>query len=89
MRNKSILELPINNPSDVRFFFVKLMSDEGLNLHPDTPFASYYDHSREFRSAATFSSEEAKVLDAMMDKSFEVCEAAGTDIYEIALDLLN
>ena len=68
---------------DVRTFFKQLL-DENLNFHPDTPFEDYI--NCETRQD-TYTYEEAAVRNKLIDSCFEVCEATGIDIYEIAIEI--
>jgi len=84
--NESALQMgELKTVDDVKTFFTKLMKEDSLNLHPDTPFSDYVDK----QGKDTFTPEQAKKLDAMMDKAFEICDAAGVDIYSIGLDLFK
>lgn len=56
----------------------------GINFHPDTRADQYYGPD-----GRTFTDEQATTYDDLMDKAFTVCEAAGVDIYGLALDALN
>lgn len=56
---------------DVKLFFHHLINERKVNFHPDDDFANYVslkDHT------PTFSDEEVKIYNRLMDESFEVCE---------------
>lgn len=57
---------------DVADFSRYLVNDLNLVYHPDDPFTGVLDNPE----------LEAK-LDALMDQSFDVCEANGADIYAV------
>lgn len=68
---------------DVKLFFHHLINERKVNFHPDDDFANYVslkDHT------PTFSDEEVKIYNRLMDESFEVCEKASIDIYSIGMD---
>ena len=58
--------------------FVKwCVAEIGLGYHPDTPFGDYVDGD----GHASFSAEEAGLLDRLTDIAFEHC-----DPYEVGID---
>lgn len=68
----------INNLKDVEIF-AKQLHAMNLVFHCDDPFTDYINfETRE----PTFTPDEAARLDGLMAKCFEVCEAAGVDIYD-------
>lgn len=64
---------------DVSQFFNDLF-DEGVNAHPDEDFTQYINAET---GEDTFSPQEAELRNTLMSQSFEVCEAAGSDIYDL------
>ena len=70
--------LEIDNLDDVRKWFAELNSVFGLSWHPDDPFG-FGEEPEEI--------EEAARLDALMDKAFDVCDAAGVEIYALGLEV--
>lgn len=71
----------INTPEDVKRFFTALITG-GINFHPDTPFEDYTTKSGE----RSFTDEETAVLNAAMQKSFNV---PGVDPYETGLKIFR
>ena len=76
-------ESHITTVADVKAFFHHLVNERKLNFHPDDDFADYISLDDQ---TPTFSDEEVAVYNRLMDESFDICEAAGVDIYELALD---
>ena len=76
-------ESHITTVADVKAFFHHLVNERKLNFHPDDDFADYISLVDQ---TPTFSDEEVAVYNRLMDESFDICEAAGVDIYELALD---
>jgi hypothetical protein len=73
----------IININDVETFFHRLL-DEGLNLHPDEDFMNYVNTDT---SLPTYTNYEAVERNHQMELSFEVCEKANVDIYDLALEI--
>ena len=69
----------IKSPADVAQFFIYLVFERKVNIHPDDPFKDYVNENLE----PTFTTEEAECYDRMMETSFDICETYGVDIYEI------
>jgi hypothetical protein len=40
-RNMTTMPLTIVSEDDIQSFFTYLITEEGLNFHPDTPFSDY------------------------------------------------
>jgi len=78
-----IAELDINTTGDVRTFFEEL-ARVGWGFHPDTAMGEYVDRAS---GDGVFSDGDAAVLDAAMERAFDVCFAAGADIYLIAVEV--
>lgn len=57
----------------------------GMGFHPDNDFADYIKEDGE----KAFSSDEAKTLNEMTSKCFDICEKQNADIYALALDIIN
>lgn len=79
-------ESHITTIADVKAFFHHLVDERKVNFHPDDDFADYISLDDQM---PTFSDEEVAVYNRLMDESFDVCDAAGVDIYELALDELQ
>lgn len=75
---------PINikTEADIKAFFIWLVDDQYLNFHPDTPFENYVDYDTGKR---VYSDEAAVLLNALMDRCFEIKE----DVYEIGLEVFK
>lgn len=57
----------------------------GMGFHPDNDFADYIKENGE----KIFSDNEAKTLNEMTSKCFDICEKQNADIYALALDIIN
>lgn len=68
--------------ADVSSFFRWLHKDVSVIFHPDDDFTDYVDM---LDTSPTFSQSAAGLLNEAMSLCFEICEAAGKDIYEIGL----
>ena len=77
----------INTVDDVRTF-IREVKAEGLGdaFHPDNDFADYINTET---GKDTYELTEAWKRQDLLDKCFEVCEAAGMDIYDICLELVG
>lgn len=67
---------------DVVYFFEHLLYERHLSFHPDDDFNDYVSMET---GENTFSKEEAKIYNRLMEESFEVCEINDTEIYSIGL----
>lgn len=76
---------PFETEEEVRDFFSTLITEVDINLHPDTPFADYHNTQT---GEPSFDANEADVLDDLMDRAFDWAADSGSDIYEIALEVL-
>ena len=79
-------ESHITTVADVKAFFHHLVNERKLNFHPDDDFADYISLDDQ---TPTFSDEEVAVYNRLMDESFDICDTAGVDIYELALQELE
>jgi len=68
---------------DVSEFFSDLFQ-EGANAHPDDNFNDYINYETK---EATYTLEEATLRNRLMNKSFEICENANVDIYDLMMEL--
>jgi len=59
--------------------FTKQLIKEGVNFHPDDDFKNYINLETD---EPTYSNEEAKFRNEMMNQCFAVCEKKGVDIYD-------
>ena len=76
----------IKSVEDVKVFFYHLVDERKLNFHPDDDFANYVSYEEKTPS---FTKEKVEVYNRLMEESFNVCDAAGIDIYEIGLQELQ
>ena len=79
-------ESHITTIADVKAFFHHLVDERKVNFHPDDDFADYISVKD---GTPTFTEEEVAVYNRLMEESFDVCEAAGVDIYELGLEELE
>jgi hypothetical protein len=73
----------ISSIQDVELFMKQLVK-EGTNAHPDEDFNHYINIETGF---PTYTPEAAKIRNRLMAQSFDVCEAAGQDIYSIMQEI--
>lgn len=76
----------VRTADDVKTFFHHLVYERKVNFHPDNDFTEYV--SREDKSPS-FSADEVALYNRLMVESFNVCENAKVDIYEIGLKELR
>jgi len=78
----------IKSIEDVKAFFSYMVNDLGVNLHADTPFSEYVNTET---GEQTFSSEESKLYDRLMQEAFEVCGRNGDEglIYDLGTEILK
>lgn len=57
----------------------------GMEFHPDDDFSDYMKENGE----KVFSNNEAKALNEMTGKCFDICEKQNADIYAFALNIIN
>ncbi len=57
----------------------------GMGFHPDNDFADYIKENGE----KIFSDDEAKTLNEMTSKCFDICKKQNADIFALALDIIN
>lgn len=78
----TIDELLLGSLEDVTAFISFLQDCLGLGYHPDTPFEDYIAAN----DKPTFTAEQAKILNELMEACFSICDQNNKDIYEIGLD---
>lgn len=76
----------ITSVADVKAFFHHLVDERKVNFHPDDDFA---DHISLDDQTPTFTDDEVILYNRLMEESFDACEAAGVDIYELGLQELE
>lgn len=57
----------------------------GMEFHPDNNFPDYMKGNGE----RLFSDNEAKILNEMSSKCFDICKKQNADIYAFALNIIN
>jgi hypothetical protein len=72
-------QITINTIKDVQDFCQFLYDEYDLAFHPDDPFDQYINA----QGLDLFTKEEADYLDSVMQKCFDVCERADTNIYDV------
>ena len=76
----------ITSVADVKAFFHHLVDERKVNFHPDDDFADYISLDDQM---PTFTDDEVILYNRLMEESFDACEAAGVDIYELGLQELE
>lgn len=76
----------ITSVADVKAFFHHLVDERKVNFHPDDDFADYISLDDQ---TPTFTDDEVILYNRLMEESFDACEAAGVDIYELGLQELE
>ena len=74
----------INTENDLRLMLTKVIGYLGWAFHPDNSMAEYV---RRDTSEPSYTPEEAKRLDGLMEEAFGFCEQRGIDIYELSMDI--
>lgn len=82
-RYKNMIQA-INTENDLRVLLTEVISYLGWAFHPDN---SMTDYVRRDTGEPSYSPEEAKRLDNLMDKAFDFCEQRGIDIYELSMEI--
>ncbi|MFA6057882.1 MAG: hypothetical protein WC756_06775 [Taibaiella sp.] len=72
-------QITINTIKDVQDFCQFLYDEYDLAFHPDDPFDQYINA----QGLDLFTKEEADYLDSVMQKCFDVCEQANTNVYDV------
>jgi len=70
----------INTIQDVELFAFQLVNDENLSFHPDDNFSNYINLETQ---EPLYSDEEVSFLNKQMERSFDICNQFGADIYEL------
>ena len=78
MQEKTVLE--------VKEFFKYMVNERKPNFHLDDDFADYVSYEDK---TPTFAKKEIEVYIRLIEKSFNVCDATGIDIYEIGAQELQ
>ena len=78
---EDIQKFNIQTPVDVGKFFIWIVFEKRINVHPDDPFGDYV--SMETHEP-TFSPMAANYYDKIMQRCFDICEKYDRDIYRLA-----
>jgi hypothetical protein len=73
----------IKSINEVELFFKQLFK-EGTNAHPDDNFCDYVNLET---GAPTYTKDAAEFRNNLMAQSFDICEAAGLDIYDVIQEI--
>lgn len=76
--------LSIHTEDDLRAMLTEVIGYLGWAFHPDDPMTDYV---RRDTGEPSYSAEEAKRLDELMDEAFDFCEKEGIDIYELSMEI--
>ena len=72
----------IKNLIDVVHFFEHLLYEKEVSFHPDDNFSDYVNKIDERPS---FTNEEVKLYNRLMNQCFDICQQEEMDIYSIGL----
>ena len=75
----------IKTPHDVAMFFIHIVFEKNAHLDPDTDFHEYVDAN----GNPSFTDKQADQYEDDMNKSFDVCDEYGVDVYEIASKVMS
>lgn len=75
----------IETIDDIKTFFRQLLAED-LNFHPDTPFEDYINVET---GQDTYTPEESKLRNELLDQCFDVCEREAIDIYELCIEIFQ
>lgn len=74
----------INTEKDLRALLTEVIGYLGWAFHPDNSMMDYVCRDT---SEPSYTPEEAKRLDLLMDEAFGFCEQHGIDIYELSMEI--
>lgn len=74
----------INTENDLRALLTEVISYLGWAFHPDNPMTDYVRRDTGERS---YTLEESKRLDSLMDEAFSFCKQHDIDIYELSMEI--
>ena len=74
----------INTEEELREMLIEVISYLGWTFHPDDPMTDYVRRGTEEPS---YTQEEAKRLDFLMNEAFDFCEKQGIDIYDLSMKI--
>lgn len=74
----------VNTENDLRSMLIDVIDYLGWAFHPDN---SMMDYVRRDTSEPSYTPEEARKLDQLMDEAFNFYEQHGIDIYELSMEI--
>ena len=74
----------IKTENDLREMLTEVIGYLGWAFHPDDPITDYILRDT---GEPSYTIEEAKKLDDLMDEAFDFCEKTGIEIYELSMDI--
>lgn len=74
----------IKTEKDLRALLTEVISYLGWAFHPNDSMTNYV---RRDTGEPSYSPEEAKRLDNLMDKAYDFCEQHGIDFYELSMEI--
>lgn len=74
----------IKTKNDLQEMLTEVISYLGWAFHPDDPMTDYV---RRDTGEPSYTPEEAKRLDELMDVASDFCEKEGIDIYELSMEI--
>lgn len=74
----------IKTENDLRAMLTEVISYLGWAFHPDDPKTDYV---RRNTGKTSYSPEEAKRLDSLIDEAFVFCDKYGIDIYDLSMKI--
>ena len=74
----------INTENDLRSMLTEVISYLGWAFHPDESMTEYV---RRDNGEPSYSPEEAKRLDLLMDVAFSFCKQQDIDIYDFSMEI--
>jgi len=74
----------INTEKDLREMLTEVISYLGWAFHPDDPMTGYV---RRDTGEPSYTQEESKRLDGLMDAAFDFCEQQGINIYDLSMEI--
>ena len=74
----------IKTENDLREMLTEVIGYLGWAFHPDDPMTDYV---RRDTGEPSYSLEEAKRIEGLMDEAFDFCGKHGIDIYELSMEI--
>ena len=74
----------IKTENDLREMLTEVIGYLGWAFHPDDPMTDYVCRDT---GEPSYTPEEAKRLDELIDEAFDFCEKEGIDIYELSMEI--